>query len=100
MYTIKQQVRSFMVSDSVGTPLYWYVSEGESVVRDREGQAMLKQYLEDAELVFKGEVSKLLDTKRPFTAADEERLRMMLSLLTDARKTWEEEEVSKIGPRG
>ncbi len=99
MYAIKENVRSYIVSDAVGTPLYYIAADGASLVRDGDGQRFLLDYLEDAQAVFKREVSELLDTDRRFTEKDEERLTMMLKLLVDARKTWEEEDSVGKGRR-
>ncbi len=97
MYTINECEESYIVLDGAGLPSYWLVREGESAVHDAEGQDELVQYLTDAEAIFKSELGILLSTSRTFTEKDEGRLKDMLRLLIDARKTWQEEEIAQNG---
>lgn len=90
MYTLTTQSR-FVVSTDFGKPMFWFVQDSKPA---NEGQAFLSQYLYDARTVFKNELEALLDTDRAFTSADATRLLSMLTLLIDARKTWQEEKDS------
>ena len=56
---------------------------------------LLAQYINDARGIFVSECNILMSTEREFSEHDGDRLVMMLKLLVDARKTWQEEEVSK-----
>lgn len=85
MYTIPATVYS--VRSSVASPFVF-------LIHDRpvsSGQDVLTHYLADAERIFKEECDALLSTEHVFTEADAERLTTMLSLLLDARRTWQEE---------
>ena len=92
MYTITKKRSSVIVCDHNSRPLYWMIND--SMESDRElGQELLAKYLHDAKEIFKSECDILLDENRTFVDTDSERLIIMLKLLIDARKTWQEEAV-------
>ncbi len=90
MYTLTKSRRSYVVSDSSGVPSYFFIHDEKST--EEKGQDLLAQYLNEARVIFKSECDILLATDRSFSIADAERLTIMLKLLIDARKTWQEEE--------
>ncbi len=92
MYTIAKDRKAYIVSDSSGKPMY-FLSHDEPTSEEK-GQNLLSQYLNEARVIFRSECDILLRTDRNFTDADGERLIIMLKLLVDARKTWQEEENS------
>ena len=61
---------------------------------EEKGQDLLSQYLKEARTIFKSECDILLGTDRAFSDADSDRLHLMLKLLIDARKTWQEEDTA------
>lgn len=89
MYTIEKKTQAYIVSDALGTPLYFISHDG--LGREEKEQDLLLQYLSDARGIFKSECDILLGTDRVFCETDAERLTGMLKLLIDARKTWQEE---------
>ena len=93
MYTTKVCSGAFLVSNRIGRP--WYLLSHEASKSPSKGQNLLTQYLSDARTIFKSECDILLDTGREFTDTDSERLIIMLKLLIDARKTWQEEELAR-----
>ncbi len=92
MYTLSSKHRSYIVSDGTGMPMY-FLSHDE-VSSEEKGQDLLSQYLNDARGIFKSECDILLGVDRAFSDADAERLTIMLKLLIDARKTWQEEDTA------
>jgi hypothetical protein len=52
---------------------------------------MLERYITDAQAIFTKKSACLSDFKRPFTFEDEKHLSVMLELLIDARKVWQDE---------
>ncbi|MEI8129966.1 MAG: hypothetical protein WCG55_00480 [bacterium] len=93
MYTIKVSSGAYFVSTRVGRSPY-FVSH-DAPKSSNKGQNLLTQYLSDARTIFKSECDILLDTGRVFTDTDSDRLIIMLKLLIDARKTWQEEELAR-----
>ncbi len=93
MYTTKVYSGVFLVSNSVGRPRYFLAHDAAK--SSSKGQNLLTQYLSDARTIFKSECDILLDTGRVFTDTDSDRLVIMLKLLIDARKTWQEEELAR-----
>ncbi len=71
-----------------------YFLSNDEAAAEETGQALLTKYINDARSIFKSECDILLDTGREFADSDADRLIIMLKLLVDARKTWQEEEVS------
>ena len=87
MYTIESKSK-FIVSSGIKSPFVFFVNEKPA----NGGQELLAEYLSDAKGIFKSECDILLATDRNFTDEDADRLTVMLKLLMDARKTWQEEE--------
>ncbi len=56
-----------------------------------EGNDLLGQYINDARSIFRTECDILLSSNHSFSQTDGNRLVVMLKLLIDARKTWQEE---------
>lgn len=77
---------SCLVSVST-TSRYWFLNDTPV----KNGQNILKQYINDAHDVLKSKIDLLTNFKKPFTKGEEVNLKMMLNILTDARRTWEEE---------
>lgn len=86
MYTIPSDTFA-LITENTLSPFYWLVREGT----DTKNKDLLGQYLLDAREIFQQECDMLFDTGRLFTDADSERLIVMLRLLIDARKIWQEE---------
>jgi hypothetical protein len=59
--------------------------------REKISQKILENYIRDAYEVLVPKTKLLTDFTVPFDVSDENRLKGMLTLLIDARKTWEEE---------
>ena len=93
MYTTKVCSGAYFVSSRVGRP--GYLISHDAPKGPSKGQNLLTQYLSDARTIFKSECDILLDTGRVFTDTDSDRLIIMLKLLIDARKTWQEEELAR-----
>ena len=86
MYTISSHTYT-LLTENTDSPFYWLVRDGV----DTKNKDLLGQYLLDARVIFQKECDMLFSTSRLFTDADSERLILMLKLLIDARKTWQEE---------
>ena len=87
MYTIQARSK-FIVSEGIESPFAFLIHDKPVGT----GQELLSEYLSDARGIFKSECDILLGTDRVFTEDDANRLTIMLKLLMDARKTWQEEE--------
>lgn len=87
MYTISSKSQ-YVVSSGIRSPFEFLIHDKPS----NSGQELLSEYLTDARGIFKSECDILLATDRVFTDEDASRLSIMLKLLMDARKTWQEEE--------
>ena len=87
MYTIRSTSK-FIVSEGIPSPFGFLINDKPV----NSGQALLSEYLADARGIFKSECDILLGIDRTFTDEDASRLTIMLKLLMDARKTWQEEE--------
>ena len=87
MYTIRIASK-FNVSEGIPSPFNFLMNDKPAST----GQTLLIEYLADARGIFKSECDILLDTGHTFTDEDADRLTIMLKLLMDARKTWQEEE--------
>ena len=89
----------YIVSDSLGKPLYWYINDApkENMSQPEiNGQKLLTKYLKDACTVLKSEIDILADSSCNFTEANEKQLLYMLKSIISARKIWQEEEM-RIG---
>lgn len=86
MYTLSSDTFA-LLTENTNSPFYWLVREGA----DTKNKDLLGQYILDARKIFQQECDLLFATGRSFTDADSERLIIMLKLLIDARKTWQEE---------
>lgn len=95
MYSIKSRMQPYLVSDSAGVPMFWHIHDKPA---GAGGQKLLEGYLRDALAIYKSELEILMSTDRSFLEKDEERLIVMLKLLIDARKTWQEEEIAACAP--
>ena len=92
MYTFSDNKKAFIVSDHKGMPMYFLSHDShDEMTSEEKGQDLLSQYLNEARVIFKSECDILLGLDRAFTDADAERLSIMLRLLIDGRKTWQEE---------
>ena len=87
MYTIASRPK-FVVREGIESPFGFLINDKPA----NSGQELLMEYLADARGIFKSECDILLSTDRVFTETDADRLTIMLKLLMDARKTWQEEE--------
>ena len=74
---------------TLSQPIYWCLYDRP---KTHNSQKILERYIADAQGIFSRNVSCISDFKRPFTFDDEKHLCVMLELLLDARKIWEEEE--------
>ncbi len=95
MYTTKEKPDTYVVSDSSGNSLYWFVYERPEAVK-ASGQKILEEYLAEAETIFKNKLQSLLKTDRTFTDGDQERLEQMLKLIIETRQTWQEEQDTPV----
>jgi hypothetical protein len=87
MHRIKN--RQYVIR-SASFPISWVVRDFPS--QQKKGQDLLKQYLIDLHDTFRKKLELMLDTDQKFTQKDEDRLKAMLTLFIDARKTWQEED--------
>jgi hypothetical protein len=86
MYTITAR-SNFIVTEGIKSPFAFFLNDKPST----NGQELLAEYLSDARGIFKSECDILLATDHDFTDENAKRLTIMLRLLMDARKTWQEE---------
>lgn len=86
MYTISSGSQ-FIIPSGIVSPFGFLINDRPT----SGGQDVLEKYLSDAKAVFTKQCDALLSTEHVFTEADAERLSIMLKLLMDARKTWQEE---------
>jgi len=93
MYTRTGSKNAFVTTCSAFPVSPYFVrDEPHNPMSDND---LLGQYIGDARNIFRTECDMLLHTDRVFTKANGERLLLMLKLLVDARKTWQEEHDSK-----
>jgi hypothetical protein len=76
---------------TLSQPIYWYLYDQPKA---HNSQKILERYITDAQGIFSRNISSLSDFQKPFTFEDEKHLCVMLELLLDARKIWEEESTS------
>jgi len=95
---MKNNYTRYIVSDSLGKPLYWYIHDApksETPEEKGSGRQMLSRYLKDACGVLKSEIDILADSSCQFTEANEKQLTLMLQSIISARKMWQEEEANE-----